>query len=253
MRHFIKGIIKGVLKPKINPEYDTLFSELDKIYGDAPVDFGGGCSIQKALTMAAFIKEFNYAKTVDIGVYRGRSLFPQALAHKLYTGGIAYGVDPYTKKDAVQNDRPDLKQLLDNFLQITDFETIYNHVSDLIRKNKFEGNCKLVRQTSGDAKDYFIHNNIRFGLVHIDGNHDTSFVLQDIHDYFPLVEDGGVIVMDDVSWTPVQPALKLLKSKSILVGEITNPQNDFAVLLKNGTKEQVSIAKKLFRNVIRYK
>ena len=39
--------------------------------------------------MAELIRTFEMKLTVDIGVYRGRSLFPQALSHRECSGGIS--------------------------------------------------------------------------------------------------------------------------------------------------------------------
>jgi len=56
-----------------------LFTELEEILGEIKIDFGGGCSFEKAYVMAWLIANYQLKSTVDIGVYRGRSLFPQAL------------------------------------------------------------------------------------------------------------------------------------------------------------------------------
>ena len=69
--------------------------ELSHLLTKIPIDFGGGCSVRKAHVMAWLISRFQLKQSLDIGVYRGRSLLPQSLAHRLSGGGIAYGVDPW--------------------------------------------------------------------------------------------------------------------------------------------------------------
>src|SRR6516164_2784330 len=95
---------------------------------EIPIDFGGGCSASKANVMAYLIRRFGMKTSLDIGVYRGRSLMPQAMAHKLYTGGTAYGVDPWSTEQAKENDNIRLKEKIDQFLAETDFEAIYQGV-----------------------------------------------------------------------------------------------------------------------------
>jgi len=234
-------------------EYDVIISKVNELYKFAPVDFGGGCSLQKALTMAVFIKEFKLKSSADIGVYRGRSLFPQALAHKYYSQGIVYGIDPYDNMAAIQNDRPDIKEELINFADSTNFNQIFEDVSNVINKQGLEGFCELIRKPSSDAKFHFIETNTKLGLVHIDGNHDTAFVIQDVNDYLPLVQDGGIIVLDDVSWESVKPALNLLHTQCEFIGDIIDYQNDFAVFIKKGSQEQQDLAKTLFKSIKNHK
>jgi hypothetical protein len=55
-------------------------AEIEDLLALAPSDFGGGCSPEKAHVLLWLIKHGRPAASCDIGVYRGRSFFPQALA-----------------------------------------------------------------------------------------------------------------------------------------------------------------------------
>ena len=125
-----------------------LRADVANVLSKIQIDFGGGCSISKAYMMAYLIRRFELKTTLDIGVYRGRSLFPQALAHAKHTGGVVYGVDPWSNAEAKENDNLELKDKIDAFLSITDFNAIYENVDDLRRQMGFENHCKLVRKTS---------------------------------------------------------------------------------------------------------
>ncbi len=171
-----------------------------------PCDFGGGCGDRKALLMAEVICRFNLTTTVDIGVYRGRSFFPQAIAHRYCTGGIVYGVDPYDRGEAQQCDNPALREKLDAFLAVTDFDAIYNSVADRIEQWSLAPHAALVRLRSAEAARDFQQRQVRCDLVHIDGNHDTQSVLADLDAYVPLLSDDGFLVMDDTNWESVRPA-----------------------------------------------
>lgn len=195
-----------------------------------PIDFGGGCSASKAYVMAYLIRRFGMKTSLDIGVYRGRSLMPQALAHKLYTGGTAYGVDPWSTEQAKENDNAKLKEKIDQFLVETDFEAIYQSVDGMRKAQGFENHCQLVRKTSVEAASYFGEKNIKFGLIHIDGNHDTAPVLKDVELYLPLLEPEGFVVMDDVSWDSVKPAYDQVAARMPRIFQHSEaPLNDYAV------------------------
>ncbi|MEC5157852.1 class I SAM-dependent methyltransferase [Chryseobacterium sp. MP_3.2] len=243
-------MLKKILNTlKSKSEKKILISEIEEIYARIPIDFGGGCSIQKGLLMSLLISNFKLQKTVDLGVYRGRSLFPQAIAHKLFSDGVVFGVDPYSNLAAVQNDRPELQKDLDHFVKETDFNKLYNDVTSLIQSNKLTGNCMLVRETSADASSFFINNNYMLDLVHIDGNHDTKFVMEDANNYLPLLNDKSFIVLDDVSWDSVQPAFNLLMKKMIFVDKLIDTYNDFALFSQGLTAEEVKTVRDIFKQI----
>ena len=230
---------------KANPE-KNLLKKIKQIYRIIPIDFGGGCSLKKGIVMARLIQEFKISNTADIGVYRGRSLFPQAFAHKFYHKGIVYGIDPYTKFDAVQSDAKEIEDSLTHFLNITDFEKIYNKVIKMINNQSLNDNCKIIRKKSNDAIDYFNTKKIKFGLIHIDGNHDTRFVMQDVINYVPLLIEKSFIVMDDISWDSVKPAVKELEKTMTLVGSLVNDENDFALYAKGLDEEEMKLCVTFF-------
>jgi hypothetical protein len=228
---------------------DVLSNGIKKIHSLIPQDFGGGCSHEKGLLMSLVISDFKLKKTADIGVYRGRSLFPQAIAHKLYSKGIVYGIDPYSNEDAVQNDNPDLQKELDNFVATVDFQALYNGVVKILRDKKYENNCQLIRKKSSEAAIYFKNNNIFFGLVHIDGNHDTKFVMEDVTNYLPLLEEKSFIVLDDVSWDSVQPAFSLLAKEMDFIDQYIDETNDFALFGKGLSYEEKELINVNFNKV----
>jgi hypothetical protein len=249
----IKKLWNYILCSKQN-EYGDFLNKLNQIYKYAPVDFGGGCSYEKALTLAFLIKKYNLKHTADIGVYRGRSLFPQSLSHKLNTTGIAYAIDPYDCSAAIQVDRLDIKDKLEEFAKQTNFGQIYEEVKKLVHEFELNNNTKFIRNKSHDASTYFKEKNIKLGLVHIDGNHDTNFVMQDVYDYVPLLEDNGFIVLDDITWESVRPAYEYLNKHLIHIGEFVNPMNDYAVFtnMNSSNFALISEAKKLLYKIINY-
>src|SRR5438128_3461789 len=110
---------------------DTLLQGLTSLLDRIPTDFGGSCPVQKAYVMTWLIRRFKLRSSVDIGVYRGGSLFPQALVHQRYTKGIVYGVDPWSSEEAREKDNPELFEQLEKWADTTDFEAIYRSVTKM--------------------------------------------------------------------------------------------------------------------------
>lgn len=210
---------------------DPLRSEIERLLARIPLDFGGGCSASKAYVMASLIRELGTRMSLDIGVYRGRSLLPQAIAHLRHTGGTAYGVDPWSKQEAMENDNPGLKAEIDRFVESTDFEALYQDVDRLRQTIGVGDHCTLIRKTSAAAAAYFREQGMSFGLIHVDGNHDTAVVMQDVADYLPLLDPGGILVLDDVSWDSVKPAYAHVASRMPRLFERIDAFNDYAVFL----------------------
>jgi hypothetical protein len=65
-------------------------------------------------------------------------------------------------------------------------------------------NVKLIRKFSSEAWKE-IPKNIDF--VYIDGNHNYEYVLGDIHNYYPLLHEKGVIAGHDIDWFDVRKAI----------------------------------------------
>jgi len=199
--------------------------------------------------MGYLIKEFKIDLSVDIGVYRGRSLFAQAVAHKKFSKGKVYGIDPYSADAALQLDAPELKGALDLFLAKTNFDDLYNDVISKIKNEGLNGNCELLRLKSDEAAHFFIKNKIELGMVHIDGNHDTNFVMNDVKNYVQLLSEKAFIVLDDVSWKSIKPAFDLLHDRMNYVGKIVNKNNDFALFSRGFEKADFQYLKTVFRVV----
>jgi hypothetical protein len=195
------------------------------------IDFGGGCSLSKGYLMAWLIKQYRITDSIDIGVYRGRSLVPQAIAHREYTGGTAYGVDPWLNSEARESGNPALRDEIDKFVDTTNFQAIYEEVCALILRLELDQNCTLIRETSCDAVRYFERKGVSFGLIHIDGNHDSERVIEDVSLYLPRLRPGGFVVMDDVSWDSVKGAYAIVSNRfeKIYQRIDSDGRNDYAV------------------------
>jgi hypothetical protein len=236
-----------------NELYDSeLYFDIEKLLDRIPVDLGGGSSLSKAYLLAWLIRRYNLKQTADIGVYRGRSLFPQALAHHRFTGGVVYGVDPWSASEAKEEDiYPEdkkSKEAINRFIDQTDWQAIYQEVESMKNELHYEKNCILLRQPSANAAVYFENKDIFFDMIHVDGNHDTEKVMEDIRMYLPRLKEGGFIVLDDISFKSVQPAYNELNSKMTLIFERVdqNHANDYAVFRNNPLSPSTKFNRRLW-------
>ena len=228
---------------------DPLYYDVGRLLSAIEQDFGGGCSVGKAYVLAALIREYSLKTTVDIGVYKGRSLFPQAIAHRGYSGGVVFGVDPWSAEEAREEDNPDQQDAIDRFVERTDFGAVYEEVRALHNELRLQRHCVLLRKTSAEAASEFLEKEQTFGLIHIDGNHDTVRVLEDVRLYVPMLASGGFMVLDDVSWASVKPALLEAADQLTLLFERTLGQDDYAVLW-NGDPGAVDGPTRFLKSVV---
>ena len=63
----------------------------------------GWCAVEKALEMAQCLCEIRPRVCVEIGVFGGRSLLPQALACQSLQQGHVFGIDPWSATDSLED------------------------------------------------------------------------------------------------------------------------------------------------------
>lgn len=149
----------------------------------------------------------------------------------------AYGVDPWSANAAEQFDRPEIATELAAFARDTDWDGIYSEVTGQCSRMGLEAHCTIVRKTSREAALDFTAEGIRFGMVHIDGNHDAVAVTTDIDLYLPLLAKGGFVVVDDISWPSIRGALKRLRTEMTPILELSTPDkmHDYAIYWSGGS------------------
>ncbi len=224
------------------------YNKVKSIYDSIYADILGGGSLDKCFLMAYIFKECKFKNYVEIGVYRGKSLYSVSVAIK-ENGGKAYGIDPYLascldEKNAVDT----VKKYVEEATSTLNFERLYQEVAYLKGRFGFDNIVDLIRDTSEGSVDFFIKNGIEIDMLHIDGNHDTSFVESDAINYIPLVRNGGIIIFDDIDWPSVSIVYKKAKEKYIPVFETDNYG---IILIADKTKdntENVSNKDKIIRS-----
>ena len=172
-------------------------------------DEGGWCFDEKRKLIHNLVKTTHSKVCVEIGVYKGSSLF--AFAEILETiGGKITGIDPWSfemsKNDIETADKIYEDYFYNQLLKGQEtFDIIYNGVSDIVSNNDMSKTITLLRKPSEDAFIEFENESI--DIIHIDGNHNEMNVSRDILLYLPLVKKGGYIVMDDSDWNSVKNSI----------------------------------------------
>jgi predicted O-methyltransferase YrrM len=157
---------------------------MDQIYG--------WCSHSKASILIDIIQRISPQKIVEIGVWGGKSLVPMAYALKNQGSGKIYGIDPWDSNESIQGVQNEANRA---YWGQVDHEAVFQSL--LVNLDRFDlnGYVELIRNSSANADPIE-----GIDLLHIDGNHSdiTSYI--DVTKWVPLVNPGGWIVVDDISW-----------------------------------------------------
>lgn len=156
----------------------------------------GWCSFKKATKLVELILDKQPEICVEIGVFGGSSLIPQALTLKANNKGMLYGIDPWSTEAALEHMQAEEHI---KWWKELDIESIYNHCVSNLTTYELNQFCTLVRDKAENAVTMFEDNSI--DLLHIDGNHSEDLAYKDATLYLPKVKQGGIIFFDDIWWT----------------------------------------------------
>lgn len=166
-----------------------LIPEPYRSINDLPFDdhgwFGNGEQL------SACFNERPITTVIEIGSWLGSST--RFLATSVTKGGKVYAVDTWAGSPQEQQhlQDPRLPYLYQLFLSNIKHAQL-TRIVDPIRMTSFEASKAL---------------NIRADLIYLDGAHDTASVYQDIHAWYPHLNEGGIICGDDWLWPTVRAAV----------------------------------------------
>ena len=150
---------------------------------------------------------------LEVGVHKGefsnellKSLYPKKLV--LVDPWIAFQ-DTIYKNSWYGNSNHSNQQIQDKLY----YET-KKSFSKEIQENKVE----ILRETSDN---FFLINKYKFDLIYIDGNHLYEFVRRDIDNSLNVLNENGIIVLDDYNLTGwwsdgVTKAVKFYEEKKLI-------------------------------------
>lgn len=150
----------------------------------------GWCPLQKALDLAAVIIAFRPKKTVEIGVYGGKSLLPMALVCEAIDAGVVIGIDPWSPAASAEGYTGDNASWWGRL----DHEGIYRSFTENVKRLGVHNRVAIERAKSDDAAVP-----VDIDLLHVDGQH-TEQATRDVKRFGANVRIGGLVCMDDLGW-----------------------------------------------------
>jgi len=189
----------------------ALMSDIEQALPDG----GDWCSLEKAQTIAALVVGLRPRVICEIGVWMGGSLIPMLMALRELRDADASAGRPVIARRAIAIDAwsPDASTIgqveADGaWWGAVDHEAAFAAFSARLDQHGVRDLCEVIREKSDDVdvEERFE----RFGpsvgpfvaidLLHVDGNHGEQSI-RDVSRFVPFVRVGGVLVLDDVSWS----------------------------------------------------
>lgn len=184
----------------------------------------GWCTVEKAIALADIIIQNKSKICVELGVYSGRSLVPQAIALRSNRSGIIYGIDPWKKENAAEGNCSDADKA---WWESVDLDIIHNYCMAKIWEHGLDKWCCVIRSQSHHCHQLFDNVLLKrrdkiIDLIHIDGCHSEEASTRDVDLWLPRVRSGGHVVFDDVDWTTTKKAQEMIQAVCDKVGTIGN-------------------------------
>ncbi len=186
--------------PSLLPEFR------DRLLASLPRE--GWCTEEKALMLASKILESNPKVCVEVGVFGGRSLVPQAMAlQQDGSKGFIVGIDPWSLDAALEGGIGPLNE--DWWKNNVTLEDIYRGCLESILQLKLTFECRIVRARSEQAVRMFDDKSVDW--LHLDSNHSELVSCRDVGLWAPKMADKSTWIFDDTDWTSQAVALNRIK------------------------------------------
>lgn len=183
---------------------------------DAKPRIEGWCSDEKAIAMADLIIEHRPKLIVELGVFGGRSLIPQAMACRELGSGMVYGIDPWRVENALDGEVG--KDNADWWSKL-DLHGIHRGCMEAIWKYDLEQYACVIRSAAHTGcATLFKQNTI--DILHIDGNHSEKASCRDVDTWLYRVRPYGFVFVDDVNWTTTAKAVAMMDAACDRVKQI---------------------------------
>jgi predicted O-methyltransferase YrrM len=156
---------------------------------------GDWCSVDKALALTTLIVGLRPKIVVELGVWRGGSAIPMAIAlHRLGAGRLI-AIDSWSAESSIAGQEVAHAQWWGEKMGDAGHELALETFMGRLAKHKIgQEICWVVRQRTDEA---IVPESI--DLLHHDANHGPQVVL-DIQRWVPAIRVGGVLVIDDLNW-----------------------------------------------------
>lgn len=147
-------------------------------------------------------------------------------------GGQVYGIDPWSVDASIVGMDQINKDWWSNQADQKVHDKVYNELQVRIQQFDLQDTVQLVRATSQSAPA--IEN---IDILHIDGNHCEESAFFDVTTWVPRVVSGGMIFLDDLTWTingrpTVQKSVQWLDEHCIRLTDVPDVDNAWGVWIK---------------------
>lgn len=188
----------------------------------------GWCTNNKASILIDLIFMIQPKTVVEIGVFGGKSLVPMAYALKATNGGIVYGIDPWDSQESVVG----MDEVNYAWWNSLDHGKIMRSLQSKISEFDLDDHTLLIKSTSELAPPIY-----NIDILHIDGNHSEETSFLDVTKWVPLVRKGGLIILDDITWSinnysTNAKSVKWLDENCIKLTEFHDVMNDWGIWIK---------------------
>lgn len=165
----------------------------------------GWATVEKALAMYDLIEREKPNLVVELGVFGGRSLIPQAIAVQNNGSGIVVGVDPWRLAPVLEGNLAAADA--DWWSKNVNLDEIHRGFVDTVWTWGLQDSIITVRSPSEQAVKVIPGD---IDILHIDANHTELASCRDVENYLPLVRKSGFVWFDDSDWSTTQKAIMLM-------------------------------------------
>lgn len=176
---------------------------------------GDWCSMFQATQIASMVVAMRPATVVEIGVWRGGSLIPMALAVSFNRRQVAselldrvskgakvdeltfpsfgkvIAIDPWSRAASVAGE----DKANSEWWGKVDHEQGYKDFTDRVKRHELEQIIEIWRKPSDECTPPQT-----IDILHVDGNH-TEQAIRDVARFGKNVRIGGLMMLDDMDWS----------------------------------------------------
>ncbi len=176
----------------------------------------GWCSHSKAQRLLELVVREKPLRSIELGVFGGRSFLALALGQWTVGHGKAIGVDPWTVAAALEGTNSPENDAWWGALDIGAVQQqAFDMMTRVVPPQWWEFSC---RPSLEHARDLSV-NPIKYGLIHQDSNHSAEISCAELEAYLPLCYPGALWVMDDVQWPTLQKVQGLMLEQGFVLEE----------------------------------
>lgn len=166
----------------------------------------GWCTPEKAAAMVDLILRTRPRLCVEIGVFGGRSLVPQALALRELGHGLVIGIDPWKLSDALEGGiGPENENWWRNNVNLHE---VHRKCMEEIWRYGLDDWCCILRCRAEATLPLFPDGSI--DILHQDSNHSEVVSLRQARQWEPKIGPGGYWILDDTDWETQSAVVSLI-------------------------------------------